>query len=1268
MSMFRKVLMIIGLLLATNAAVLAQGTLKGTVTDKKTGEEMPLVNVLAKQNGQQVGAAQTGFDGVYTIKGLPVGKYDIEVSYVGYAKYIRTGVEVRASGLTVVDVPLEPSSTVLDVVEIVEDKVPVIEIGSPETGQTLSSDDIARMPGNSVESIVAAVGGVGYNDGGTGSARGEDNMVTMQGNVRKRTGVNVPKEAIAEIKVILGGTPASIGEAIGGTQVITLKPPSPQFKGLVKYETYLDYRLSNSLVVYLTGPVLKRKVNLEGGGVQESTLVGFRFTGQGSYAKDSYYRPKYSVNKTNSRYQIVKDEVVSAIEQNPIQYDPVQGTVNYAGEKLYSSDFTTIKQKPNMSSYSIALEGAFNIRFSDYATLEVTGEYDFSRSPNTDVAYFPLNMSRAGNGVNDVQNMVLTVDYTQRFPDAAPSAESTLPDSKSEAAISNVMFNITGMLNKYTVKSYNETFGGSLDDVFKYGYIGKFFTTKTPTYALQSNFDHNGITRAAYVQDNWLDNVDLSLFEPYAGNQILANYTLSLYNNEDLRDYLYNFDNIRSFYGLVNGDSPASIYGMFYNVGTQNTSYAMQTNVYRYLQAKASALIKGHDIEIGFQYDNYSASYYAIGASSLWTIMRQDANKHISQMDLTNPQYEWRGADLYVNYDRLLNPEQQTQFDSTFRSWLSDPTHPYGGMQDGVAVGDRTWIDIDRYTPEDYVAAGGLSMFSSDELFNNGNSIVSYYGYTHDGQKYNGRGWSFDDFFNTERTDHYGKRLLPAFSPTYIAGYIQDQFYFKDLIFNVGVRVDYFDGNQFVLKDPYLLYDSYTVSQLQASDTIPYSTGRADQAFASNAEGDWVVYVDDPSASNPTVVGYRSGSVWYDANGTEVSSPSAIAGKSGKPTPYRTRGEGGGQEAAANNTVYVSAFEDYKPQIVPMPRIAFAFPVSDKSQFKASYDIIARRPSSGWQADYLNYLFMSQISSISNPNLKPERITNYELGFQQALNESSAIGISAYYKETRDLIQLVQYAGADPNQNYYSYDNLDFKTIKGFTFSFDKRQTKNIRINANYTLQYAEGTGLSTSTMTELIKEGYTTLKMLNPISDDRRHEFKANVDFRYGSGSKYNGPTRNKVVVDENGEQRNKEVKILENFGVNFMAVAQSGRPYTRAFSNTQSTIVGSYRGARLPWCFYFNIVVDKTWPIKAGKRETYLNAAVTVNNLFDIRNVTGVFSVTGNPADNGYLTDPETQSVINAYLDPQSFRDIYAISMCNNYWNYSSPRTIRVTLSYNF
>ncbi len=1257
MSMFRKVLMTIGLLLATSAAAFAQGTLKGTITDSKTQEPLPFVNVVAKQDGQQIRGGQTDFDGIFTIKPLPVGKYDIEVSSVGYQKYVRTGIQVTASGFTIADVQLVPTATNLEEVVIVEQKVPVIEIGTPESGSRLSSEDIARMPGTSVDAIVAAVGGVGYSDGGTSTARGEDGMVTMQGGVRKRTGIQAPKEAIAEIQVILGGTPASIGEAIGGTQIITLKPPSSQFKGIVKYETWLDYRFANNLMLYLTGPLVKKVVNLEGGGTSERTLVGFRLTAQGSYSRSGLYRTR------DSRYQVVNDALVRQYEQNPLAYDPITGTVNYAAEQgLYKNDFVEFtyptksdfsgdaSRVPNLRSYSVAAEGAVDFRFSDYATLTVTGEYAFSRSPGASLGGIALNLCRQGVGVGESSTYGITLDFTQRFRDPEENpADATLPESKKSAAITNVMYNITAMFSRYNSKSYNSNFGSSLDDVFKYGHIGQFVTEKERSYNSPAAFNYHGVTVSALEQNGWRDNI--VSFTPDPNNQILANYNTQLYNIPDLEGFLTDFDKLREYRGLANGDGPSSIYGLFSNVGVQDCGYGYGRNDYYYFQAKASALIKGHDVEIGFQYDRYSSSSYSLGAYSLWTLMRQEANKHLQQLDKANPIYRWEGSNLYVDYNRYYNAAQQEPFDAAFRQYL------------GLAKNSTDFIDIDRYSPDDFVKAGGISMFSADELFNQGSAVVSYSGYDHTGKKYNGRNWTLDDFFNPTASGHSDFRYLPAFSPIYMAGYIQDKFYFQDLIFNVGVRLDYFDGNQFVLKDPYLLYESYTVGDINKG--IANVAGGAASIY-SGAGDDWVVYVDDANAASPTILGYRNGSVWYNAKGIEVSSPKNIAGKSGKPTPYRTPK---GREAAQNNTVGTEAFEDYDPQIVVMPRIAFSFPVGDNSQFKASYDIIARRPSSGWQADYFSYLYMSQISSISNPNLKPERITNYELGFQQALNATSAVSISAYYKETRDLIQLVQYAGADPNQNYYSYDNLDFKTIKGFTFAYDLRQTKNIRINANYTLQYAEGTGLSTTTMTELIKEGYTTLKMLNPISDDRRHEIKANIDFRYSSGSKYNGPTITRTVTDEaTGEKRKKEVKLLEDFGVNFMVVAQSGRPYTKQFSLTQSTIVGSYRGARLPWGFYCNVIVDKNWPIKVGKRTTYLNTAITVNNLFDIRNVVGVFSVTGSPTDNGYLTDPETQAIINSYLDPQSFRDLYTIYLNNATWNYSSPRHIKLSLSYNF
>lgn len=1267
MSMFRKVLLTIGLLLVAHVAIFAQGTIKGTVVDDDSGEGVPMAKVVVKQNGQIVQGATTDFDGLFTMKAMPVGKYDIEVSASTYVTHKRTGVDVKASGFTIVNVNLKSQAKTLEAVEIVQDRTKIIDIGDASSGQTVSSEDIKKMAGQSVDAIVATMGGVGYNDGGTSTARGEEGMVQYQGNVRRRSSVSVPKEAIASIQVILGGTPASMGETVGGAQIITLIPPSTSFNGLLKYETYADYRNWHRLTTYLTGPMIKHKKTNEDGSTTESTLLGFRFTGQASFTDWGAHRAR------GYEYQVVDDNKVMELEQNPLSYNPVTRAIDYAGEHLYSSDFVSIK-RPTANNYYASADRAANfrsfsaggqlalvLRLGDNATLDFTTEGSWSKSASASIS--PLNMTRGANGVSESKFCNFMIDFTQRFPDAEADAKATEAEAKSAKAISNVMWNFSLNYEHSVALSYNEVFGKDLNNVMRYGHIGTFYTTQERSYQLGS-YDLNGVSQNAMIQNSWREIVDMDKFEPSPWNPILANYTLQLMGIDDLRPYLYNFDIIRLFKGLINGLAPSSIYGIYSNVGVQTSSYAKSQSDNFYGQIKAAATLFGkHDIEIGFQYDQINSGYYGLDAYSLWTLMRQNVNAHISQLDFSNPITHEEDGMLYVDYDRLVGGGQ-TAIDVSMRTAL------------GAA--DNEWIDIDRYDPDWFASAAQslgynnvLGMFSSSDLFNSYNTVVSYYGYDHTGARYTGRNWNLDDFFDPVSMGHPNYNYRPLFSPIYMAGYVQDKFYFQDLIFNVGVRVDYYDGNQYVLKDPYLLYDSYTVGDLRNSDIL-YNTGLAGNAFANAAQDDWVVYVDDAGAVTPTIRGYRYGGVWYDANGVEVSSPSQIAGESGKPTPFRTAegqttatlGNGSGNKVSSN------AFEDYKPQIVVMPRIAFSFPVGESAQFKASYDIIARRPSSGWQADYFSYLYMTQVSTINNPNLKPERITNYELGFEQALSKTSAVGVTAYYKETRDLIQLVQYAGADPNQNYYSYDNLDFKTTKGFTFSYNMRATGRVRLNANYTLQYAEGTGLSSTTMSELIKEGYTTLKMLNPIDDDRRHEFKANLDYRFGEkdGWKREKAKKNK----ESGEMEKVTTYPLQNLGFNVTAVAQSGRPYTRAFSSLQNTIVGSYNGARLPWSFFVDAQVDKTWLIKVKKakggfRPTRLNAALVVTNVFDIRNVRNVYAVTGSATDDGYLSDPATQAIINSYLDPQSFRDLYTI-MRNTNWYYSTPRTIRLILSYNF
>lgn len=115
----KRILILLSLLAAIG--VQAQGCLKGTVTDAKTGEPLPFVNVSVFQDGKQVHGGATDWDGVFTIKPLAAGKYDIEINAVGYYRYRREGVRVKPTGFTVIEIQLNPSPSNLEEIEIMDE-------------------------------------------------------------------------------------------------------------------------------------------------------------------------------------------------------------------------------------------------------------------------------------------------------------------------------------------------------------------------------------------------------------------------------------------------------------------------------------------------------------------------------------------------------------------------------------------------------------------------------------------------------------------------------------------------------------------------------------------------------------------------------------------------------------------------------------------------------------------------------------------------------------------------------------------------------------------------------------------------------------------------------------------------------------------------------------------------------------------------------------------------------------------------------------------
>ena len=228
-------------------------------------------------------------------------------------------------------------------------------------------------------------------------------------------------------------------------------------------------------------------------------------------------------------------------------------------------------------------------------------------------------------------------------------------------------------------------------------------------------------------------------------------------------------------------------------------------------------------------------------------------------------------------------------------------------------------------------------------------------------------------------------------------------------------------------------------------------------------------------------------------------------------------------------------------------------------------------------------------------------------------------------------------------------------------------------MTASYTLQFADGTGSSEGSNARLIaQQGQTNLREPKPLDYDQRHQLTASLDYHYGKGKDYNGPTWFNS-------------QVFANAGLNATFRAGSGTPYTRkknitpesdftSQANSRFQLDGQINGSRLPWQFRVDAKVDKQFELKMGKkangerRRSYnMGVYLQVLNLFDSRNVIAVYSATGSPTDDGYLSSAAAQSDINSKLSPQAYKDQYQIAGANQ-GNYSLPRRIRLGLQLDF
>ncbi len=200
------------------------GAIKGVVRDSATGLTLPGATISCIINGRLQGAL-TDANGIYILRPLPAGTYDLSFSFTGYQKIIKTGVRVTSGGITFVDIQLRNDNTLPPVI-VSAYRYPLISKDFTGGSTIISQEDIELSVERDIRNLVAQTTSVYQREeNGSLNIRGSRSDATLYyiDGIRVIGGFNLPKSAIKEIKIISGGVPAQYGDATGGIVVITTK-------------------------------------------------------------------------------------------------------------------------------------------------------------------------------------------------------------------------------------------------------------------------------------------------------------------------------------------------------------------------------------------------------------------------------------------------------------------------------------------------------------------------------------------------------------------------------------------------------------------------------------------------------------------------------------------------------------------------------------------------------------------------------------------------------------------------------------------------------------------------------------------------------------------------------------------------------------------------------------------------------------------------------------------------------------------------------------
>lgn len=230
--------LVLVLLTITPIQSLAQtGKLAGRVTDGKTGEGLPFVNIIIENTNS---GAASDIDGYYTILNLRPGTYSVKVSALGYQSKTIENVKISIDLTTKIDLELFDTSVELGEEVIVVATRPMVTKDLTASTAIVGADDIAKLPITEFSEILSLKAGiVGNNDGfNVRGGRGGEVSYLIDGvpvtdSYDGSTVVDVAASSIQELQFVSGAFNAEYGKALSGIINLSTKEGNNKYSATV---------------------------------------------------------------------------------------------------------------------------------------------------------------------------------------------------------------------------------------------------------------------------------------------------------------------------------------------------------------------------------------------------------------------------------------------------------------------------------------------------------------------------------------------------------------------------------------------------------------------------------------------------------------------------------------------------------------------------------------------------------------------------------------------------------------------------------------------------------------------------------------------------------------------------------------------------------------------------------------------------------------------------------------------------------------------------